>query len=510
MIYRSFLFGIVVCCIFLQASMALGQTRKAEEKQTVSALRQEVRALREKLKTQREKFEQRLQKMENRVEELSATKRKPSERTPAVSQKKKDAETDLDKTLQKLTSEQGGADAGTPSAGSVGSAVQSMNPDISAIVDTFYHQDNAEKNIQDVLNGIPGFGHAHGHGHGHDHGYLEEGFNMRHLELHLSADVDPYFRAWAIAAISEHGAEMEEAVIETTSLPYGLKLKGGKFFSDFGRINPQHSHEWDFVDQPLVYELLLGSHGLNEKGLQLSWLAPTPFQLLFGVEALQGENERMFSTVDAEELSDEEGPRLGVAWMKFGPNLPGPHGLQFGLFGAQGTQQEVHDANNDGTMDHWLDGESRFYGADAVYKYDARGEHGRGDVTLQAEYLRRTKDLSVAQHDLKPAFTGEDRIDRQDGYYVQGVYGFLPRWRAGLRWEQLGLTSESEYPDGSDDSFGSSHRVTGMIDFTPSHFSRLRFQLAHGDYDMGGTDEDVWQFFVQWMISLGTHGAHDF
>ncbi len=196
--------------------------------------------------------------------------------------------------------------------------------------------------------------------------------------------------------------------------------------------------------------------------------------------------------------------------MKLAPNLPEPHGLQLGLFGAQGNHQEAHDGNEDGTEDHWLDGHGRFYGADLVYKYDAAREHGQGDFILQAEYMYREKDLRVEQHDLVPAFTGGDRIDRQDGYYLQAVYGILPRWRVGLRWEQIGLTSESEYPSGANETFGSSCRLAGMLDFAPSHFSRLRLQLARGTYDMGDTDEDIWQFYVQWMISLGSHGAHNF
>ena len=465
-----------------------------------------LRLLRRQLAEQRQAFEERMAQMEERLNGLAAAGPRPKENAEATP-------TDLDAALARAGAG-AGADAGKESASpgrSLAGAVQNMNPDISAIVDTFYHQDNADGTIQDVFGTLPGFGHAHGHDdHGHDHAGGEEGFNIRHLELHLSADVDPYFRAWVIAAVSESGAEMEEAVIETTSLPYGFKLKGGKFFSDFGRINAQHSHEWDFVDQPLIYQLTLGDHGLNEKGLQLSWLAPTPFHLLAGIEALQGENELLFNHLDDHELPDQEGPRLWVGWLKVAPNLPEPHGLQFGLFGAQGVHQEAHDGNDDGEEDHWLDGKSRFYGADMVYKYDAAREHGQGDFTLQAEYMYRVKDLQVEQHDLMPAFTGRDRIDRQDGYYVQATYGVLPRWRAGLRWEQIGLTSESEYPNGTEASFGDSYRVAGMIDFLPSHFSRLRLQLARGTYDLGTEDEDVWQFFLQWMISLGSHGAHDF
>jgi hypothetical protein len=389
---------------------------------------------------------------------------------------------------------------------------QSFNPDLSAIVDMYYHADNSEEGISHIGGAISGFGHSHGAGEeGHHHG-PDEGFNLRHLELQFSADVDPYFKGSAIAAIDLDAAEMEEAVIETTCLPWGFKLKGGKFFSDFGYINAQHAHAWDFTDQPLIYQLALGSHGLNDKGLQLSWLAPTPFYLLAGVEAFQGdgESEQTFNYIGEEPLPVHEGPRVGVGWLKVGPNLPGNHALQFGTFGASGKHQEAHDGNADGTEDHWLDGDSTFWGGDVVYKYNAPHPHGQGDLILQSEYFSRRRDLELVDHDLAPQLVGNSRVDDQDGYYVQAAYGFLPRWRGGLRWEQVGLLNNAEQPDGSSENYGSSYRMGAMLDFTPSEFSRLRLQVNEGSYETADGNEDVTEFYLQWMISLGAHGAHKF
>ena len=90
------------------------------------------------------------------------------------------------------------------------------------------------------------------------------------------------------------------------------------------------------------------------------------------------------------------------------------------------------------------------------------------------------------------------------------VYGFLPRWRAGLRWEQVGLTNETEFPDSSSTSYDDSYRIGAMLDFTPTEFSRLRLQVNRGNYVLGNRDQDDWQVFGQVLISLGTHGAHKF
>lgn len=389
--------------------------------------------------------------------------------------------------------------------------LQAFNPALSAIIDLFYQYDDTAEGMSHLTGELAGFGHAHGEGgDGHHHQGTEEGFNLRHLELQFSAEVDPYFKGSAIAAIDLDGAEMETAEIETTGLPGGLKLRGGKFYSDFGYLNARHAHQWDFVDQPLIYQLTLGAHGLNDKGVQLSWLAPTPFYLLAGVETFQGENELLFAHHGEDPLPRHGGPRVGVGWLKFGPNLAEPHALQAGVFGATGRHQEAHDGDGDGAEDHWLDGDSRFWGFDMVYKYNAPRPYGEGDVMVQGEYFNRRRDLDVVAHDLLPELTGHARVDDQDGYYVQAVYGFLPRWRTGLRWEEVGLTNDTERPDGGRERAGRSHRIGAMLDFTPSEFSRLRLQVNHGSFETTEGMEEAFEVFLQCMISLGAHGAHKF
>ncbi len=389
--------------------------------------------------------------------------------------------------------------------------VKGLDLDASVVLDTFYYHDDSEEGFSHLKEEISGFGHAHGGGgHDHHHAETENGFNLRHVEVGLSAAVDPYFRAYTTLAFEDGNSEIEEAVIQTTSLPYALTLSGGKFFSGVGRMNRQHSHEWDFFDQPLVYELLFGPHGLQEKGVQLTWLAPTPFYLLLGAEAFNGDNEKMFQSVDADELPSEDGPRLWTGFLKFGPDLGDRHAAQFGLSFAYGDHQEAHDGNGDGADDHWLDGETTLWGLDAVYKYDSGRPHGHGNVVVQAEYFNRLKDLEVERHDLNPAFAGREREDRQDGYYVQALYGFAPRWRAGLRWEQVGLTNDAKLPSGREDDFDPSSRAALMIDWKLSEFSLLRGQAAFGEYETEEGDEDVWEYILQWQVTFGKHAAHYF
>jgi hypothetical protein len=389
--------------------------------------------------------------------------------------------------------------------------VRGLDLDASVVIDTFYYHEDSEEGLAHIKEEISGFGHSHGAGEeDHHHAEVENGFNLRHVELGLSAAVDPYFRAYSTLAIEDGNSEIEEAVIQTTSLPFSLTLSGGKFFSGIGRINRQHSHEWDFFDLPLVYELLFGPHGLQETGIQLTWLAPTPYYFLLGVEGLNGENEKLFQNVETDELSERNGPRLWTGFVKFGPDLGDRHAMQIGVSLAYGKHQEVHDGNSDNTNDHWLDGETTLWGVDVVYKYNSGRAHGQGDVVVQAEYFNRLKDLEVMQHDLVPEFTGREKEEHQDGYYIQALYGFAPRWRAGLRFEQAGLTNDVVLPNLTEEQYDASSRVAAMVDWKLSEFSVLRAHAARGAYETEEGEEKVSEIVLQCQITFGKHAAHNF
>ena len=46
-----------------------------------------------------------------------------------------------------------------------------------------------------------------------------------------------------------------------------------------------------------------------------------------------------------------------------------------------------------------------------------------------------------------------------------------------------------------------------MLDYSPSEFSRVRLQYARDRARMGVADN---QWFLQYQMSLGAHGAHGF
>jgi hypothetical protein len=394
------------------------------------------------------------------------------------------------------------------------------NPAISVIPDGVYYNDDRDGGVGEIMEGADGFGAAHAHGeesgHAHAHGGTpERGFSLREAEVAFSGAVDPYFEVWAIFAVGDGGVEVEEGYFQTRKFLPGLQLRAGKFYSGFGYINKQHPHQWDFVDQALPYTTLLGS-SINDAGVQLTWLPNLPFYTQLGGEALQGGNESISSQLGGEEspfFDEKAGPRLFTGWLKVSPNLGYSHAVQIGASCAFSTNhQELvaheHHEGEEGHVDEAFQGDARVLGLDFVWRYDSPRQYGARDFSLQAEYLRRVKDLSLVGIG-EEAAGGETRKATQDGFYAQAVYGFAPRFTVGLRYDVAGLTNRVE-TGGETEELDRSRRFSADLTFNPTEFSRLRVQYTRGDFAVGGARETFNQLYVQFQMSLGVHGAHRF
>jgi hypothetical protein len=96
------------------------------------------------------------------------------------------------------------------------------------------------------------------------------------------------------------------------------------------------------------------------------------------------------------------------------------------------------------------------------------------------------------------------------------VYQFMPQWRVGYRYDRLdaGTTAIGLVDSGAltaaDFPILAAYnptRNTLMVDWTGSEFSRIRLQLARDQSRADVTDK---QAFLQYIVSLGAHGAHKF
>jgi hypothetical protein len=388
-----------------------------------------------------------------------------------------------------------------PTAPGTGSA-NVFNPAISLILSGRYANLSEDPGSYRIAGFLPA---------GDEVGPGERSFDLGESELTLSASVDPYFTGNLTFALTGDGeVEVEEAYFRTLALPDGFSLKGGRFFSGFGYLNEVHAHAWDFVDQPLAYQAFFGGQ-LRQNGLQLKWLAPTDLFLELGAESGNGDaypgTRRAANGLNGITLFAHAGSDLGDSATWRG-------GLSWIDLRASDREYEDVGAAGEPVVNAFA-GSSRTWIADATFKWTAPGDPRRRYVKLQGEYLERVEDGSLTYDVEGIAATGGYRT-RQSGWYVQGVYQFLPRWRFGLRHDSLdsgapriGLVSDGTLDRAAFPALigADPRRTTAMLDWNPSEFSRLRAQFAWDDARDTATDE---QLFLQYIYSLGAHGAHRF
>ena len=372
------------------------------------------------------------------------------------------------------------------------SSESSFNPAVSLILTGTYGQFNQGSNSP-----LTGFAMNPNPGH-------SQGFNIGESELGVAANIDSEFRGVATMALGAAGTfSVENAFVQATSLGDGLNLKFGRFFSGLGYLNEQHAHAWDFVDQPLVYSTFWNNQ-LGEDGLQLKWLAPTDLFFEIGGEIGKGRN---FPGTD----TAKNGSNAGVMFAHIGDDIGTDHSWRTGVSWQQ-TQRVAATSSdlNNSAITNSFTGDSQTVGLDFVWKYSPNGNITERYLKVQGEYFRR-QETGLLTYDATATKSTDSFNVIQSGWYLQSVYQFMPRWRIAARYDQLnpGIADVGAKNAGniSSDVGYAPTRTSLMLDFSPSEFSRFRLQLADDKSHQGFSDK---QFLVQYIMSLGAHGAHSY
>ena len=331
----------------------------------------------------------------------------------------------------------------------------------------------------------------------------QNGFVVQNVELSIGATVDPYFDAKAhlifqIDSDGETVVELEEAFFTTRSLPGGLQIKGGQYFTEFGRQNKRHPHSWSFVDQPVVLSRFFGGDGLRGQGARLSWLTPTDWysELIVGLQNAKGETMTSFLNAPGEEIGghtllDRDARRFGdllytARWLN-GFDLSDTISMNLGVSGLWGP-----NASGDNT-------DTRIVGTDWYMKWlPARTQRGFPFVSWHTEVLWRryeAGDLGIA-----------DRETLRDwGMFTQGLWGFKPGWVAGLRWEYATADGDTA----TDPLRDTRKRLSPNLTWYPTEYSKLRLQYSRDwtEHLVDGSADTLW---LQVEFGIGSHAAHVF
>ena len=356
----------------------------------------------------------------------------------------------------------------------------------------------------------------------------DKGFGLGHVELSISSPIDDLFFGKLTAALHTHDSktevEAEEAFIQTLTLPGGLSARAGRFLSDFGYLNSQHTHTDSFTERPAVYRALLGSHYFDD-GVRVSYLMPTDIYWNIGAEAFSGKKLR------ANNIKDPNSVGVYNFFTKIGGDFNHEHSWQIGfnyLRNENGTspwsrpaehhqhdhhhEKHHHDSHHEhqhAAGNHHHHGHDHhhchkasytgkdLYGAEAVWKWAPEGNYKYRHLSLSAEYLQA--------RNITDKKTIKSTDDKHDGWYLSSVYQFAPQWATGVRYGEFnGLKVEDNHQHKH-----SLQETELMLSWSHSHFSTLRLQWTH---QKGKGLEHINDNIItlQYVMSLGAHDAHQF
>jgi len=364
-----------------------------------------------------------------------------------------------------------------PAADSGGSNANAFNPAISIILNGSYSHHSLDPADYERA-GFPLAGEA---------GPGPDGFSLGESEVSFASNIDDkFYGQLTLTAESEGGEDhvgVEEAFIDTTSLPANFSIRAGRFFSNIGYLNSHHAHTDNFFDRPLAYQAFLGNQ-YDDDGVQVRWVAPTSLFLEFGGELFRGEN---FPSGGAQ--------HGGVGTRTLFAHAGGDVGTESSWLAGASVLKTQSDNAEDG-----FSGDTTLYIADGTWKWAPNGNTKDGGITLRGEYFLDDRDgLFVDPAD--PLVTAP-WIGQRHGAYLEGVWRLNRTWDVGYRYDKLWADDEGPVA-----SLFDPYRHSVEATWRNSEFSLIRLQLSHDKPNPDDSDNAV---TVQYQTSLGAHGAHKF
>jgi hypothetical protein len=325
---------------------------------------------------------------------------------------------------------------------------------------------------------------------------------MRALELNVAASVDPFAKAYAVVTASADSATgeatfgVEEAALQTTSLPWNLELKAGRFFGEFGRLGYIHDHELPFVNRPLVLDNYIGGESQSD-GLQLNWLPPIPHyvSLTVGVGDHYG--------------GDSPNPDHPGTFRAFdGLNFWGRLSTYFDLTPDWQFETGVSGLINPKTEDRGgallqpngistlTEKERRLAGFDVKLSYVPLQNNQFQSFTWGTEVLYSDNRYLSDPNGL-PA-SGDEFTENVGsvGLYSYVTYKWSRQWSAGFLFDWVQSAQNH-----SDETAAYSPFIT----FALSHWNQLRLQYTHTDHNAVSDLKPDDAIYLQWSWIIGSH-----
>jgi len=292
---------------------------------------------------------------------------------------------------------------------------------------------------------------------------------MHESEVGFQAIIDPYARGDFFLTFGEQGVGLEEGYITFTALPAGLVAKAGKFRSAFGKVNTLHNHVLPWTDRPMMTDNLVGGEdGIDDAGASLTRAFAGPRNLFLEAtgQVFRGDSEGLFKSSRKSDLAV-------VGHLRAYKDLSESTNLDVGGSYARG-----HNELGSSFL-------TNLYGIDATLRWKPLRRAIYHSFTARSEFVWSNREEAFgAQH----AF----------GFYTSGEYRLNRRWTVGGRYDRTGRADNAALTDSG---------ASALLTYWPSEFSQIRWQYRFARY---AEKTDANELRLQFLFSLGAHGAHPF
>jgi len=343
--------------------------------------------------------------------------------------------------------------------------------------------------------------------HGLELGARDKGLGLGHSDLMVRGTFNEHFSGEAILGFHTEDKKLvrhvENAWVQTRSLPHGLQVRAGRFASQIGYLNELHPHTDDFTERPLLYRGFLGGHWYDD-GVRLNWTAPTPFYLRLGTEMFSGKKLVLDATPDSKS-------RVTTFNMKLGNDISKSSSWQWGLSHVNNRREAEVEAHDPSVEAHRHSHAASFSGkrmwiSDLVWKWAPDGNNRNQHLRVNWEYAQ----VSGINRDA-------DSSMRHRASSLGAVWKFSPAWELGIRTDRLRVHKPEEHDGAIEFGQGRLKENAIMIAYKPTHMQTLRLQWTQ-QRASGANDEGEAIFAnparrsiqLQYVIAFGAHGAHSY
>ncbi len=330
---------------------------------------------------------------------------------------------------------------------------------------------------------------------------------QRSVELNAAGSVDPFTKAYVVMNASadsvtgESTVGVEEAALQTTSLPGNLEVKAGRFFGEFGRLGYIHDHELPFVNRPLVLAQYIGGESRTD-GLQINWLVPAEHYISLTLGAgdqFGGDTPPNYVGNTRNGSGLNYWGRLST-YFDLTPNVSLEPGIS-GLWNPKTLAQWDPALNANGSNpfpvfngNTFTERERRLMGADLVLSWKPLRDNQFEAVTWGTEVL-----YSDNRYDVGPSGgpVSQQSVSSH-GLYSYLIYRWHRQWSSGVQYEWLEDMVNKQAKTSAE---------SANITWALSHWNQMRLQYTHTDNnaETGLRPDDA--VYLQWAWIIGSH-AH--